>query len=182
MAGHEPERALGQRKEFSRVVETLPRLFAQLRRGEIDQRRLEVVDERVAHLPTQALITQVEDTLVEVAPGLNRSQLARQTTKLVALADPDGSDRRCQQAKAERRVEFTPLPDGMAQLKAVLPAVEARMAYDLLNADVAELPQDDRTTDQKRADAFLDRFLANTKERQVQVHVTIPVETLIGLT
>ncbi|GAA3436449.1 HNH endonuclease [Kutzneria kofuensis] len=182
MAGHEPERALGQRKEFSRVVETLPRLFAQLRRGEIDQRRLEVVDERVAHLPTQALITQVEDTLIEVAPGLNRSQLARQTTKLVALADPDGSDRRCQQAKAERRVEFRPLPDGMAQLKAVLPAVEARMAYDLLNADVAELPQDDRTTDQKRADAFLDRFLANTKERQVQVHVTIPVETLIGLT
>ncbi|MFB9615956.1 hypothetical protein ACFFS4_36585, partial [Kutzneria kofuensis] len=52
MAGHEPERALGQRKELSRVVETLPRLFAQLRRGEIDQRRLEVVDERVAHLPT----------------------------------------------------------------------------------------------------------------------------------
>jgi len=70
----------------------------------------------------------------------------------------------------------------MAQVKAILPAVQARMVQDLLNADVADLPADERTTDQKRTDAFLDRFLGNAREREVQVHVTIPMETLIGLT
>ncbi|MEV6605998.1 DUF222 domain-containing protein [Kutzneria sp. NPDC051319] len=182
MAASEPERALGRRKEFSEVVETLPRLFDQLRRGEIDARRLEVVHERIRHLPESAMASRVEESLVEVASGLNRNQLARRVTKLVAEVDPEGYGRRCQRAKAERRVEFKPLPDGMAQLKAVLGAVEARMAYGLLNQDVAELPSDERTTDQKRADAFLDRFLATTAERQVQVNVTIPIETLIGLT
>src|SRR3954447_5835725 len=150
MAAQEPERALSRRKELSGVVEALPRLFGQLRRGQIDARRLEVVHERTTHLSDPALITQVEDALIEVAPVLNRSQLARHTTKLVAQADPDGYRQRCQRATAERRVEFTPLPDGMAQVKAILPAVSARLAHDLLNADIADLPADERTTDHKR--------------------------------
>ncbi|WP_043724992.1 hypothetical protein [Kutzneria sp. 744] len=43
MAAREPERAVGRQKEFSGVVEALPRMVRQLRRGEIDLRRLEVV-------------------------------------------------------------------------------------------------------------------------------------------
>jgi hypothetical protein len=113
---------------------------------------------------------------------LNRTQLARKATALVAKTDPTGYQARCHKARAERRVEFTPLPDGMAQLKATLPAIEARQAYDLLIADALALPKDDRTTDHKRADAFLDRFLGKAPQRTVQVHVTIPIETLMGLT
>jgi hypothetical protein len=182
MAVKEPEQAVVRQKILSEVLDTLPRLSDQLRRGELDLRRLEAVHERVANLPCQEMVDQVEDALVDIAPGLNRTQLARKATGLVATTDPAGYQQRCEKARAERRVEFKPLPDGMAQLKAVLGAVEAREAFELLNQDVADLPKDDRTTDQKRADAFLDRFLGKAKERNVQVHVTIPIETLMGLT
>ncbi|QUQ63518.1 hypothetical protein JJ691_12310 [Kutzneria sp. CA-103260] len=79
-------------------------------------------------------------------------------------------------------MEFTPLPDGMAKLSIILPAIDARQAYDILTCDARSLPKDDRTTDQKRADAFLDRFLGYGVDRKVKVHVTISLETLMGLT
>jgi hypothetical protein len=128
MAVKEPEQAVVRQKILSEVLETLPRLSDQLRRGELDLRRLEAVHERVANLPSQDMITQIEDALVDVAPGLNRTQLARKATGLVATTDPAGYQQRCEKARAERRVEFKPLPDGMAQLKAVLGAVEAHIA------------------------------------------------------
>ncbi|QUQ65855.1 DUF222 domain-containing protein [Kutzneria sp. CA-103260] len=182
MAIHEPEQSVVRQKEYSDVLDRLPRCAELLRRGEIDARRLKTVDDRVVHLTDPALISQVDEALADVAPGLTRTQLARRATKAVAEADPLGYDQRRLKAREDRRVEFTPLPDGMAQLSIILPAIDARQAYDLLTQDVRALLKDDRTTDQKRADAFLDRFLGYGVDRTVQVHVTIPVETLIGLT
>jgi hypothetical protein len=182
MAAREPEQSVVRQKELSGVLETLPRLADQLRRGELDLRRLEAVHERVANLPSRAMVAEVEDALVDLAPELNRTQLARKATALVATVDPTGHEQRCQKARAERRIEFKALPDGMAQLKAILPAVECRQAFDLLTADATSLAKDNRTTDQKRADSFTDRFLGKAKHRNVQIHVTIPMETLIGLT
>jgi hypothetical protein len=143
---------------------------------------LEVVRERVINLPSLDMIRQVEDALVDVAPGLTRTQLARLTTKLVAEIDPTGYEQRRQKAKKERKVEFVPLPDGMAQLRISLDALQAREAFDILTQDARALVKDDRTTDQKRADAFLDRFLGYGIERKVKVHVTLSMETLMGLT
>jgi hypothetical protein len=70
----------------------------------------------------------------------------------------------------------------MAELRIRLSAIDARQIYDVLTCDARALPKDDRTTDQKRADAFLDRFLGYGVDRKVQVHVTISLETLMGLT
>src|SRR5579885_345878 len=156
MAITEPEQTVARRKELTEDLRTLPRLMDQLRQGRLDLRRVEAVRDRVRNLPSVELITRVEDTLMGIASGLTHSQLSRRTTALVAQADPTGYQQRHQKAKTDRRVEIRPLPDGMAQLTAVLPAVEARMAHDLLCADAKALPADDRTTDQKRADAFLD--------------------------
>jgi len=171
-----------RQKERSAVLDRLPRLAELLRRGEIDLRRLETVDERVVNLPNQAMITQVEDALADVAPGLTRTQLARRTTKTVAEVDPLGYDQRRLKAKEDRRVEFVPLPDGMAELRIRLSAVDARACYEVLTQDARSCPKDERTTDQKRADAFQDRFLGYGVDRKVQVHVTISMETLMGLT
>jgi Domain of unknown function (DUF222) len=182
MAIKEPEQSVVRHKELSGVLDRLPRLSDLLGRGEIDLRRLEAVDERVVNLPTPQMIAQVEDAVLETAPGLTRTQLARRTTRLVAEVDPTGYEQRCQKAKAERRVEITPLPDGMAALKAILPAVQAREIYDVLTQDADTLPKDERTTDQKRADCFQDRFLGYGVDRKVTVHVTISIETLLGLT
>ena len=182
MAIIEPEQTVVRRKKFAEVLELLPRLSEQLRRGELDQARLAAVHERVVNLASTEMITEVEDRLVEVAAGLTRSQLCRRTSKVVAEVDPVGYEQRREKAACERRVEIRPLPDGMAQLLLILPAVEARMAHELLCADARDLRADERTTDQKRVDAFLDRFLGKARDRQVQVHVTISMETLLGLT
>jgi len=182
MAIHEPEQSVVRQKERSEALDRLPRLAELLRCGEIDLRRFETVDDRVIHLASQELITQVEDAIVDVAPGLTRSQLARRATKAVAEADPTGHEQRRQKAKGDRRVEFSPLPDDMAQLKIILPAVDARACYGVLTQDARALPKDERTTDQKRTDAFLDRFLGYGVDRTVQVHVTVSLETLMGLT
>ena len=182
MAIKEPEQSVRRLQEFSGVLEMLPRLSELLRRGELDLRRLEAVYERVVNLATPEMVAEVEEALVEVAPGLTRTQLARRATGLVAKVDPTGYEQRCQKAKVERRVEFKPLPDGMAEIKAVLPAVQGREIFEVLSKDVTALPKDERTTDQKRADCFLDRFLGYGVGRKVQVHVTIPIETLMGLT
>ncbi|MBB5897186.1 pantothenate synthetase [Kutzneria kofuensis] len=113
MALTEPEQTVARRKEASVVLETLPRLAEQLRRGELDFRRLDAVRERVQHLSPE-MVAEVEDALVGVAAGLNRTQLCRKTTALVAHANPDGYETRCHKATKDRRVEFSPLPDGMA--------------------------------------------------------------------
>ncbi|WP_211768194.1 DUF222 domain-containing protein [Kutzneria sp. CA-103260] len=182
MAVHEPEQSVVRQKRGSEVLDRLPRLSELLRRGELDLRGLETVDERIVNLPTPAMVAEVEDELVEVAPELTRTQLARRATKAVAEADPLGYDQRRLKAKQDRRVEFTPLPDGMAQLRITLTALDAREVYDVLTQDARALVKDERTTDQKRADAFLDRFLGYGVDRKVKVHVTISLETLMGLT
>ncbi|QUQ66359.1 DUF222 domain-containing protein [Kutzneria sp. CA-103260] len=182
MAIHEPEQSVVRQKDQAEALVRLPRLADLVRRGELDLRRLQVVDERIVHLARPDLVAQVEDALVDIAPRLTRTQLARLTTKLVAEADPLGYDQRRQKAREDRRVEFIPLPDGMAQLRLTLPAIDARAAYELLVQDARSLAKDDRTTDQKRADAFLDRFLGYGVDRKVKVHVTISMETLMGLT
>jgi hypothetical protein len=183
MATHQPEQSVVRQKEFSRVLERLPQLCELLRRGELDLRRLQTVDDRVINLPCPAMVAEVEDALVEAAPGLTHTQLARRATKAVAEADPLGYDQRRLKAKdKDRRVEFYPLPDGMAQLRITMTAIDARACHDVLTQDAKALVKDDRTTDQKRADAFLDRFLGYGVDRKVKVHVTISMETLMGLT
>jgi hypothetical protein len=182
MAITEPEQTVARRKEASKVLDTLPLLADQVRRGDLDLRRLDAVRERVQHLSSPALVAQVEDALVGVAAGLNRTQLCRRTTALVAKADPEGCERRCQKAREERRVEFSPLPDGMAKLAWILPAAEARVVFEQLCKDAKQLPADDRTTDQKRCDVLLDRLRGKSRDFNVRTFVTVSMETLLGLT
>ncbi|GAA3439840.1 hypothetical protein GCM10018954_094610 [Kutzneria kofuensis] len=139
MALTEPEQTVARRKEAATVLDTLPRLAELLRRGELDFRRLDAVRERVQHLSPD-LVAQVEDALVGVAAGLNRTQLCRKTTALVAHADPDGYETRCRKATKDRRVEFAPLPDGMAKLTWILPAAEAHLVFQQLCKDAKALP------------------------------------------
>ncbi|GAA3440507.1 HNH endonuclease signature motif containing protein [Kutzneria kofuensis] len=181
MALTEPEQTVARRKEASVVLEMLPRLADQLRRGELDFRRLDAVRERVRHLSPD-LVTEVEDALVDVAAGLNRTQLCRKTTALVAHADPDGYEQRCHKATKDRRVEFSPLPDGMAKLTWILPATDAHVVFQQLCKDAKALPADDRTTDQKRSDVLLDRLRGTTRDWNVRTFVTLSMETLMGLT
>jgi 5-methylcytosine-specific restriction endonuclease McrA len=139
------------------------------------------VCERTRHLEDAAQVAEVDHDLAEVAGGLTRSQLCRRTTALVAKADPEGYERRCKKAREERRVEFSPLPDGMAKLMWILPAAEARELFQQLCADAKGLPVDERTTDQKRCDVLMERVLGQRTEWNVRTFVTVWMETLMRL-
>ncbi|SHN74994.1 HNH endonuclease signature motif containing protein [Cryptosporangium aurantiacum] len=99
----------------------------------------------------------VEARLLDAAERKTPAQLARQARKEVAKADPAGADERHKKARKGRRVEFTPLPDGMAEMRAILPADAAarlRANIDQLSGRVRS-GDDTRTIDQRRADALV---------------------------
>jgi hypothetical protein len=176
------EPALTRSQETAAALASHPALAELFRHGEIDLARFTAVRERTCHLADPAQVADVDQALAEVAAGLTRAQLCRKATALVAQADPDGYEQRCHKAKADRRVEFSPLPDGMAKLTWVLPAPEAHQLFQQICADAKSLPKDDRTTDQKRSDVLLDRLLGERTGWNVRTFVTISMETLMGLT
>ena len=175
------EPALAKAHEVAAALGRHPAMAQRFRGGDVDLARFVAVHERTRHLDDPAQVAEVDRALAEVAGGLTRSQLCRKTTALVATADPEGYERRCKKAKEERRVEFTPLPDGMAKLMWVLPAAEARELFQQVCADAKGLPADGRTTDQKRCDVLMERVLGQRKEWNVRTFVTVGMETLMGL-
>ena len=183
LATHQTEQSVMRQKELSDALVALPRLADQVRCGELDMFRLSTIYKRVEKLPSQAMVKQVEDELLDVAAGLNNTKLAHRTNRLVGIADPNGFEARHTKAKAERKVEFIPLPDGMAQVRATLSAQDARGLFNTLIDDARTMPRtDERTTDQRRADALVDRVQGKASKRASTVHVTISMETLLGLT
>ncbi|HTI24123.1 MAG TPA: DUF222 domain-containing protein, partial [Kutzneria sp.] len=154
MATKVSEPALARSQEIAAALETHPALAERFRRGEIDLARFTAVRERTCHLPDPAQVAAVDQALAEIAAGLTRTQLCRKATALVAATDPDGYQQRCHKATADRRVEVSPLPDGMAKLVWVLPAAEAHQLFQQICADAKSLPKDERTTDQKRSDVL----------------------------
>jgi hypothetical protein len=103
------------------------------------------------------LAVRAEMAILAKAPGRTAAQLARIARREAIKHDPAGADERHKKARATRRVEFTPLADGMAELRAILPADAAtrlRAAIDQL-AGRTRTHGDPRGIDQRRADALL---------------------------
>jgi hypothetical protein len=106
--------------------------------------------------------------------------------RAVLRVDPDGQDRRHRAAREDRRVTLTPLPDGMADLTATLPAEQATAIYQRV-ADLARrAPADDRSADARRADVLAGLLLGTrdtggTAATRPLVHVTVAATTLLGL-
>ncbi|WP_181034290.1 DUF222 domain-containing protein [Arthrobacter sp. GMC3] len=70
-------------------------------------------------------------------PGASRMNPAGLTRKIRRLAErhnPEPLTERHERARTQRRVWFTPLPDGMAQLGAILPATPALALFQSLEA------------------------------------------------
>src|SRR5262249_56017786 len=109
--------------------------------------------------------------------------------KGVLLVDADGAAERHRERKKERKVEKYPVEDGMAELSATLTAPEAEEIYHTLDvyAQECKTEGDTRTADERRADALCDLLLdprhhATTGGKGgVQVQVTVPASTLMGL-
>ena len=105
----------------------------------------------------------------------NSTSFRRRVRRLVLKADTRRMEERRQAALAERRVVFTPQEDGTTELWALLSAEGAARLKNRLDAAAAAV-NDERTADQRRADALCE--VPGAPGPAVQV--VVPISTLLG--
>lgn len=110
--------------------------------------QLEVLDDEVAG--------QVEAVLVSKMPVLAVGQTRAALRREIHRADPEGAESRHRVRVKERRVLHHPQDDGMALFGAVLPAQQAALMEQAVDACAVAYERDGRTLEQKRADALFD--------------------------
>jgi Domain of unknown function (DUF222) len=160
--------------------------LAALDRGEIDLYKARILTELTTVLDDQhaaAVEAQVLPRAAEQTPG----QLRAAARRAVLRIDPHGAEQRRQHRVRDRAVVLDAGEDGTAVLTAVnLDAADAVAAYQRLDAYARTMsPTDERTMDQRRADALIDLILgrggAPSAIPAAQVQVTVAASTLLGL-
>ncbi len=110
-------------------VADLPVVAAAWRAGRVDARKVAVIAEQVAVLDRATAQSVATDAVgYATEPGRSRTapQLRQWLRRKVIAADPGAAEERRQRAVADRRVVITPGEDGMSELWALLPGVQAR--------------------------------------------------------
>ena len=176
-------------------LDASPELAEALMLGLVDARKVDVILLGTLTLPESSrrcVIAQATD----VARGLTAPQLRRHVRRLVLVADPASAEQREKEARKERGVDLRWGHDSMAWVSAYLPAAAAMSAMTVIEALAAAAgAHDDRTVDQRRADAFADVFasildadqapdgtpLARRHGQRASVNVTVAASTLLDL-
>ncbi len=174
--------AASHRLALALQLERLPAVGAGLGAGELDLPKARAISEAVAVL-RQPTVTTVTEQAVRRAGQQTVGQLRAWLRRAVLAADPAAAEARHDQAKSERRVVLTALPDGMAELWALLPVDDAARAYAAIDACSRDsAPTDDpRCADARRADAMVDLLTGQRAAPSATVQVTIPLATLLAL-
>jgi hypothetical protein len=148
--------------------------------GRINARKVQLICDGLREVSSparEALAGQAAD----YASTRTGPEVRRWLSRRVIAADPGMAEIRRARAVADRKVTMTPLPDGVSELVALLPSVQARQVYDTVNAlALAAGPGDVRTMDQRRADALLDLLVGRAEPPQVSIAVTVPADVLLG--
>ena len=83
--------------------------------GEIDRDRARVISNATLHLPDE-LAAEADKILAEAAPAIRVADLQRKAARLEARLDPEGVQRRRDEARHDRRVELRREESGAACL------------------------------------------------------------------
>lgn len=166
--------------------------------GELTCAHLRVVCDRLQGVPGE-LSWQVQDEVLPEAGTCTPYQLGRRIERALMTIEPEDAAARAAAARERRRVSGPiRLPDGMAGLRAVLPAVDAVRIDQTLEqvARAAHAGGDPRTLHQLRADVFAALLLGRGQPDDeaatsaaggtgstgpVRVDVTIAASSLLGL-
>src|SRR6478609_6007621 len=126
--------------------------------GGLDRAKARVIADHCQPLDPQQT-RDLQDLVLPGAGELTTSELRDTAGQAVIIVDPDGAENRHQEAAARRELRMQPLPDGMATLKANLPAdgaVKIFQVSDLLATGTAGTPGDTRGIGARRVDALVD--------------------------
>ncbi|WP_243228144.1 HNH endonuclease signature motif containing protein [Microbacterium sp. CIAB417] len=181
------------------IARRLPRSLAALAEGRISRRHLRAIHEASAGLDGPEL-TAYDDRAAAAASEMSVNRLRPVLRRLAEQAQQRPLTERHREARTQRGVFVRDLPDGMAELTAVLPVIEAHGAHDRLTRmahlvrDAHDPEADPRTIDQLRADILSDLLLTSTTADtadaphagidavRAHVRITIPATTLLGTT
>jgi hypothetical protein len=180
--------------DATRLVHDLPGFHESLSQGRITWGHALKMLELTVNLPSEVLAVFAARVL-PAAEKLTSTQFGRVAGRVLERMRPVPLAERAAVGFAQRRVVLNPDADGMAWLTAYLKADEARAIYDRLSriaknldTDAAALESSDpeRTTDQRRADAYRDLLLDGIGPNGLghgirgTVHITVPALTLLG--
>ena len=185
------------------LVNNLPNTCSALATGEISAAHATVIAREAAiairNGAPDSVIFEVEQRAISFAELHTPGQVAARVRTDVAKAIPEEFEEITSRATALRRVSCYNEADGMSTVVAILPAADAQIVMNsieafILRQDQLHLSQNksdtDRTIDQKRADALstiCSNFLSEISEtvtpqrRPLTVNVTVDLPTLLGL-
>jgi hypothetical protein len=169
--------------EAHALVTRLPATLAELAAGRLNYRKAAAVVEATNGLPADVAAT-VETRVLPRADGQTVGELRRTLRRAVLRADPAGAEVRHARARAGRAVELWPGYDGMAELRAVLPAEDAVTVWTALDALAAgpRPPGDTRGVAARRADALTGLAAAALNDPQLPRRHRAPVRVVLQIT
>ncbi|WP_120520508.1 HNH endonuclease signature motif containing protein [Arthrobacter celericrescens] len=196
------QRQMGQAVE---LLDRFPTTFGALAAGRISLAHARVIQDAGTALEDPESLARYESIVVPCAEQQAPSRVRRLAVREAEKAQPELLETRHERACEDRRVWVTPLPDGMAELAAVLPAAVAYGIHDRLtqmakahaeasanqaSGGLDQRTTDQRTTDQLRADLLSELLLRGAPAAHdtpdgllaaitARVDVTVPVLTLI---
>jgi Domain of unknown function (DUF222) len=163
----------------------LPRTLAAVCAGQITRYRALIILKHTMNLSDDERAL-AEERALAVAASLTPAKLSEKTRRIVARINPDAVHRRRKQAREQRHISVQPAADGMARFIAYVSAEKAHAAFGLADALAREAttPDDQRSIDERRADAFYELMCGPqdaTKRVHWQAQILIPVGTVLGL-
>ncbi|SOD71314.1 uncharacterized protein DUF222 [Jatrophihabitans sp. GAS493] len=175
------------------LVQRIPTTFGLLAAGRTTQRHAMTLVGAVTNIAEADIVAQVEEAVLGKVEHQTPAQFTGTLRRAVAKFNPQTETRKHEDAVLERRVARFPHDDGMAAVWAYLPADAADAVMVAVNAvadqSKAKCPDDGRTADQRRADAFIDialnaltdPTLPKSHGMRPSVQVTVAATTLLGL-
>ena len=107
--------------ELAEALAARPAVWHALHDGRIDAPRARLICDRLEGCPEPAR-SAIEAQALDYAPDHTTGSIRPFLERRLLKADPQAANRRRRQAVAERKLTYSPLPDGMAELHAILPA------------------------------------------------------------
>ncbi len=174
-------------KNAERLCRQLPTTVAALSEGRIGPAHATAIAEASYALPDQVL-PDYEARVLRSAPQQSTVQLKRTAKRAALQLDPASAEHRHQRSVADRHIRIAPADHGTSWLMALLPAAQAQLLYDRVDAAARLAPaDDDRTMDQLRADALvngvlngIDGDLPTVQGLRPSISVTVPLSALAG--
>lgn len=179
----------GRRKlRLARALLTdLPHTLAALERGDLNERRAEIIATESADL-TRDQRRGLDTAISRDLNGLGDADLRDLVRREVLRRDEEGWLARHTRARTKRHVHARILGDGMGQLTATLPAIDVSAIMTVLDttADKARAGGDDRTRGQLVADILVQRLGGPDAgghlgtPTAIALKVVVSAETLVG--